>query len=160
MKTLQALCIGLVGIAAIAGAARTAPSNLELARQLARSGTLARLLPLVGNKETEELVAANADLSPADQRHLRQVAGQTFEQGLSRLMDAEAHIYATRLSRGDMLTLIERNRDPVSARYQAVLPAAIGAAMGAMEGSDFKRDVLTNYCAQTHKKCPTTDPSK
>jgi hypothetical protein len=117
---------------------QAAPSAEALAagERLARSGTVATLLPMMAAKETDELVAAHPELSAAEQAELRRVAAETLKTAAARLFAAEAKAYAERLSGADMEVLTARNTDAVAARWRAALPAAIAAAMGAMAGLD------------------------
>ncbi len=126
---------------------------IALGRRLAETGALASLLPMIAAKETDELVAAHATLSAADQAELRRTADATFQAGRAKLMAAQARAYAERLSPADLRTLAARADDAASRAYREVQPAVIVASMAAMAGMDLKRDTLAAFCAKTGKGC-------
>ena len=70
----------------VAAAAQPSPEALKLGRQLAETGTLATILPMVQQKETQELVAAHPELSSAEKERLRATAKTVYEQGRERLI--------------------------------------------------------------------------
>ena len=122
--------------------------------RLARTGTLATLLPMMVAKDTEELVAGQTGLNDADRAALRIVAAKKAEQGISRVMAVEGHAYASFLSLDDLKALVRFNESAVSRHFRAAQPKVIGATMQGLAGVDFKKDVLTEFCKQTGKACP------
>lgn len=134
-------------------AASPSPETLALGRQLAESGSLAALLPLIQAKETAELIAAHRELRPEDRAKLRSVAARTYAAGRERLMDATARAYAERLSVEDLRALVAFEKTPAAGRYRAAVPAAIAATMKAVGPMDFKGDVVKAYCKETGKLC-------
>jgi hypothetical protein len=139
---------------ALALAASTpSPEQLRLGRELAESGTLAALMPMVAEKETGELVAVHPELSEADQAALRATARATYQAGRDRLMDATGRAYAERLSAADLRALVAFNRTGAAAHYRAAMPGAIASAMQAVGGMDFKKDALAAFCRKTGKLC-------
>lgn len=137
-----------------AAAAQPSPEALRLSRQLADSGTLATILPMVASKEVEELVGAHPELSATETATLRATAKRVLEAGRERLMDSEARALAERLSLADLRAIAAFQRSPAAARYRAVTPAVIAAMMQSIGQMDFKGDVLKAYCRQTGKLCP------
>lgn len=136
------------------------PEASALALELARSGTLASLLPVIAAKETGELIAAHPELTPAEQGRLRAVAQATLDVGAARLFAATAREYARRLTLADLRQQVAVARLASSQRLRAAQPAAIAAAIaaqGADEGDgagfDFKRDTLTAFCRETGRAC-------
>jgi hypothetical protein len=135
--------------------AASAPSSegLRLGRELAESGTLAALMPMVAEKEIGELVAAHPELSEADRAAFRATARATYEAGRNRLMDATGRAYAERLSIADLRALVAFNRTRAAAHYRAAMPGAIASAMQAVGQMDFKKDALAAFCRKTGKLC-------
>lgn len=133
------------------------PEANALALELARSGTLASLLPLIAAKETGELIAAHPELTAAEQARLRAVAQATLEAGSARLFAATAREYARRLTLADLRQQVAVARLPSSQRLRQAQPAAIVGAMTVMgeggAGFDFKRDTLAAFCRETGKAC-------
>jgi hypothetical protein len=137
----------------VAAAAQPSPEALKLGRQLAETGTLATILPMVQQKETQELVAAHPELSSAEKERLRATAKTVYEQGRERLMKAEAQAYATRLSIPDLRTVVAFQRRPEGKRYRQAIPGVITDTMQRLGRMDFKGDVLAAYCKETGKLC-------
>ena len=136
---------------ALAAAAPT-PETEKLGRQLAETGTLAAMLPLIQAKETEELVA-QSELSDAEKAALRVTAKRVFEAGRERLLSATGKAYAERLSVEDLRQLIAFEKSDAAKRYRGAMPAAIAAAMQAAGPMDFKKDVRAAFCKESGKLC-------
>ena len=137
----------------LAAAAQPSAEALRLGRQLAETGTLATVLPLVQHKETEELVAAHPELSAAGKDLLRSTAQAVYRQGRDRLMQAEAESYARTLSISDLRSAVAFQNSPSGKRYRAAIPQVIADTMRQLGRMDFKGDVLAAYCKETGKLC-------
>ena len=137
----------------LAAAAQPSAEALRLGRQLADTGTLATVLPLVQHKETEELVAAHPELSAAGKDLLRSTAQAVYRQGRDRLMQAEAESYARTLSISDLRSAVAFQNSPSGKRYRAAIPQVIADTMRQLGRMDFKGDVLAAYCKETGKLC-------
>ena len=137
----------------LAAAAQPSAEALRLGRQLAETGTLATILPLVQQKETEELVAAHPELSAAGKDLLRSTAQAVYRQGRDRLMQAEAVSYARTLSISDLRSAVAFQNSPSGKRYRAAIPQVIADTMRQLGRMDFKGDVLAAYCKETGKLC-------
>ena len=137
----------------LAAAAQPSAEALRLGRQLAETGTLATVLPLVQHKETEELVAAHPELSAAGKDLLRSTAQAVYRQGRDRLMQAEAESYARTLSISDLRSAVAFQNSPSGKRYRAAIPQVIADTMRQLGRMDFKGDVLAAYCRETGKLC-------
>ena len=140
-------------IALLLAAAQPSPEALALGRKLAETGTLASLLPMIQQKETEELVADNPRLSAAEKDRLRATARRVYQTGLNRLMDAEALAYAKRLSIRDLRAAVSFQSSPAGRRARAAMPGVIGDTMKSVGNMDFKGDVRAAYCKETGKLC-------
>ena len=121
--------------------------------RLARTGTLATLLPMVTAKETEELVANHKELSDPDKVQLRAVAASRAEQQIQRVMAVEGHAYASNLSLADLKALVDFSEAEVAVRFRAAQPKVIAETMQGLAGMDFKKDVIAAFCKQTVKGC-------
>ena len=124
-----------------------------LGARLARTGTLAALLPLMEAKETEELVAQHPELSAEDQATLRASAKDVADRGADRLLAAEGKAYAAALSIADLLVLVAAAESEAAERMRAARPGVIAETMKAAAGFDFKKDALAAFCAKTGKGC-------
>ena len=140
-------------IALLLAAAQPSPEALALGRKLAETGTLASLLPMIQQKEAEELVADNPGLSAAEKDRLRATARRVYQTGLNRLMDAEALAYAKRLSIRDLRAAVSFQSSPAGRRARAAMPGVIGDTMKSVGNMDFKGDVRAAYCKETGKLC-------
>jgi hypothetical protein len=136
-----------------ATAAQPSPEALRLGRELAESGTLATVLPLMAKKETEELVAAHPELSAVEAATLRATANRVFTAGRERLMDSEARALAERLTLADLRAIAAFQRSSAAQHYRAATPEVIATMMESIGTMDFKGDVLKSYCRQTGKLC-------
>ena len=134
-------------------AAQPSAEALRLGRQLAESGTLATVLPMIEQKETDELVAAHPELSADEKAALKATAKRTYEAGRERLMTAEAQAYAQRLGIADLRAAVAFQTGPAGRRYRAAMPAVIGDTMKLIGTMDFKGDVTAAYCKETGKLC-------
>jgi hypothetical protein len=145
----------MVGALLLLAAAAAQPSAeaLKLGRQLAETGTLATVLPMVQQKETEELVAAHPELSAPEKDRLRATAKSVCEQGRERVMQAEAKAYAARLSIADLRAVVAFQGSPQGKRYRSAIPGVITDTMQQLGKMDFKGDVLAAYCKETGKLC-------
>ena len=146
------MLIAAMMLVAQAGAA--SPEAVALGERLARSGTLAALLPMMVAKETDELVAAHKELTVAEQAALRRTAQATADAGAAKLFAAEGREYAARLSAAELRALVAQAESPAARRLRAVQPQVIAGVMGAMGSMDFKKDAWAAFCAQAGKGCP------
>lgn len=136
-----------------AAAAQPSPEALRLGRELAETGTLATVLPLVQRKEADELVAAHPELSAAGKDLLRSTAQAVYQQGREKLMQAEALSYARTLGINDLRAAVAFQNSPSGKRYRVAIPKVIADTMQAIGKMDYKGDVLAAYCKQTGKLC-------
>lgn len=127
-----------------------------LGRQLAGTGVLATVLPMMSTQQTEELVAAHPELSDADKATLRAIAADTARTGTEKLLTAEGHAYAAALSVEDLRALVAAAASPAAQHLHAAQPRVIAATMQMAGGFDFKRDTLAAFCAKTRKACPAS----
>jgi hypothetical protein len=133
--------------------AAAGPEAERLGREIAASGTLGTILPIMKEQQIAELIAANPTLSTAEQTILRSVAEKQFATGRDRIFAAEGHQYAQTLSLTDLRAIAAYQRSPAAARMRAALPKVIARTMQAMDGMDFKGDVTKAMCAATGKLC-------
>lgn len=143
---LPVLLAGQVVPAAPAGQPAPSVEAVGLGERLARTGTLATLLPLQAAKEADELVAQHPELDASGQARLRSVARATAETMAARLFALEGRTYAELLSEADLRQLVAQAESPAAQRLRAAMPRAIMAVMGGMAGADFKRDTLAAFC--------------
>jgi hypothetical protein len=135
-------------------AAEPSAEALKLGREIAESGTLASMLPLIKQDEVGKLLKEHPELSAAEQAQLKQTADRVFTAGADKLFAATARGYAERLSVADLRVAAAYYRSPAAKRMQAALPQVIAGAMSAMQGMDFKKDLTAAYCKDTGKLCP------
>ena len=124
-----------------------------LGTRLARTGTLAALLPLMAAKETEELVAQHKELSQAEQGQLRATAQEVATAGAERLFAAEGNAYAANLSVEDLRALVTHSESGAAARMRTAMPKVIAQTMQSAGSIDFKKETLAAFCQRTGKGC-------
>jgi hypothetical protein len=134
--------------------AQPSAEALKLGRVIAESGTLASLLPMIKADETAKILKEHPDLTAAEQAKLRETAERVFSVGTDKLFTATARAYAERVSIDDLRKAAAYYRSPAAQRLQAAQPQVIAASVGAMQGMDFKKDLLAAYCKETGKLCP------
>lgn len=144
----------LIAAQAQAGAGAPSAAAVALGERLARTGTLATLLPLQTAKETDELIAAHPELSAADQATLRATARATADRMAARAFAVEGRRYAELLSEADLRQLVANAESPAAQRMRAAMPQVMAAVIGGMAGIDYKKDVMGAFCTQTGKGCP------
>ncbi|HEU0044083.1 hypothetical protein [Sphingomonas sp.] len=130
-----------------------APEAEALGLRLARTGTLAALLPMMGASETAELIKQNPELAQTEQAALRETAAATLEQGMARLMKAEGRAYASALSVDDLRALVAFAESAPARRQRAVMPKVIAGTMAAAGAFDFKQEVRAAFCTRAGKLC-------
>ena len=140
-------------IAILLAAAAPSAEALMLGRQLAESGTLATVLPMMQMKETEELIAAHPELSIDEKAALRVTSQRVFGIGRDKIMRAEAETYARRMSLADLKATVAFQKSPAGKRYRAAIPNVIEDVMPAIGKMDFKGDVSAAFCKETGKLC-------
>ncbi|WP_336960125.1 DUF2059 domain-containing protein [Sphingobium aquiterrae] len=133
-------------------AAPTAQAE-ALGIRLARSGTLASVLPAVAARETEELVSAHPELSAADVATLRATAADIARKGQDRILQAEGRAFAERLGEDDLKTLVAFYESPAAARMKAATPDVMKATMDLVGTVDFKGETMAAFCKATGKGC-------
>lgn len=133
-------------------AAPTAEAE-ALGVRLAKSGTLAALLPMMVTKDTEELVASQKDLTPAEQAQLRATAAEVGTAGMERLFAAEGKAYAAAVPVEDLRALVAHAESGAALRMRDAMPGVIAATMQSAGAIDFKKDVMAAFCAKTGKGC-------
>ena len=144
----------MILLAMMLGAAEPSPEALKLGREIAESGTLASLLPMIKADEIGKLLKDHPELSAAEQAQLRQTADRVYATGADKLFAATARGYAEQLSVEDLRIAAAYYRSPAAKRMQAALPKVIGASMAAMGSMDFRKDLEAAYCKETGKLCP------
>jgi hypothetical protein len=134
-------------------AMQPSPEALRLGRQLAESGTLATLLPMMKQSNMQELINNHPELSKDEQMKLRAAADRIYAADRERLMQVEARAYAQRMSIPDLRRVAKFQRSDSGKRYRAAIPGVIADTMQSIHGVDFKADVLAAYCKETGKLC-------
>ncbi|MBX3594766.1 hypothetical protein [Sphingomonas sp.] len=131
-----------------------APEAARLGRELAATGPLATVLPMIAEKETGEMLADHSDWSEADRAAFRATARRVYADGRDRLIAAIGAGYAKRLSVADLKTLLAAARSKAAGRRRAVEPMVIAEAMQSLGQLDFKGDVRKAWCAAGGRDCP------
>jgi hypothetical protein len=135
-------------------AAEPSPEALALGKEMAQTGMLATLLPILETETTEKLVAEYPELGDADRQKLRETAHRTYLEGRDRLLDADGRAYAEQLSIEDLRALVEFSRTDAAKHYRAAMPRIAASTMGRAGQMDFKKDVIAAYCKETGQLCP------
>lgn len=129
------------------------PAAEALGVRLARAGSMMSLLPLVAQKDTEALIEAHPDLSPAERQALRDTARRTLDAGMTRIATAFGRAYARRLPLADLEALVAQAESPVQGRLRAIQPGAMAEALATLGTLDFRKDTAAAFCHDTGKLC-------
>jgi len=144
----------MIWMALMIAAAEPSPEALALGKEMAQTGMLATLLPILETETTEKLVAEYPELGDADRQKLRETAHRTYLEGRDRLLDADGRAYAEQLSIEDLRALVEFSRTDAAKHYRAAMPRIAASTMGRAGQMDFKKDVIAAYCKETGQLCP------
>ena len=125
----------------------------ELGLRLAHAGTLAALMRLRAPDEIERIVAGHPELDAADQHRLREIGRQRIEEETERLLSAEGHAFAERLSVADLRLLVAAAESDAGKRRDAILPAVIKATIEATAQIDFGAETVKAFCKAAGKLC-------
>ena len=137
--------------AAPAGAAGS--QAIELGREIARSGTLATLAPLMMKSDVDEAIAENPQLTPEEASLLRRIGEAQASTLLERVIGIEGRAFADHLSTEDMQAIIAFERSPTAQRKRAAMVPVIMATVKELDGLDYAAEVKAEFCRQTGKLC-------
>jgi hypothetical protein len=126
----------------------------RLGVEVAKTGTLATLLPILAKKEAEEMVTDHAELSDAEKAELRSTAMRVADAKGAVLLQLTGKAYAKRLSEDQMRAVIAFEASAAGRAYRAAIPGAIVETMQGAGQLDFKKDVLAAFCTKTGEACP------
>lgn len=143
----------LLAFALAQAAAVPTTDATALGARLARSGSIMALLPMVAQKDTEELVAAHPELSADEQQKLRETAKVTFEAGMTRIETAFGTAYAKRFTEAELRELVALAENPAQRKLREVQPAVMAEALGSLGSLDLKADIAAAFCRDTGKLC-------
>lgn len=134
---------------------QTAPAAdaQALAREIAGTGSLVRLLPTVAAKETEELAKDTPGLTPAEIGTLKETAAVVQAQARERLIAAMAPTYAAKLTPEQMRAVLAFEASPAATAKRDADMAATIAAASVLGGYDYKGSVMAEFCKKTGKGC-------
>lgn len=143
----------ILAVLALLAATPTAEAE-RLGVAVARTGTLATLLPIVTAKETEELVAAHPDLSDSDKAAFRATAAEVASASREKLMRLTGHAYAMRLTTAEMRAILAFQDSPAGRAFRAAMAPAIVETLQGAGNMDFKKEAAAAFCTKTGKACP------
>lgn len=129
------------------------PEALTLGKQLAGSGMLATIAPMLIEKDIAELAAEAPDLSADERARLTEIGRVEGKAGVERLTASLGAAYAKRLSVADMRALVAHNAGPAAQRWREAEMPAVMEAMQTLGAIDLKKTVAAEFCARTGKLC-------
>jgi hypothetical protein len=131
----------------------TKSEAIELGREIARSGTLATLAPLMMKSDIDEAIAENPELTPGERALLRRIGEAQALALLERLINVEGRAFADNLSTEDMQAIVAFERSPTAQRKRAAMVPVIAATVRELDGVDYAAGVKAEFCQQTGKLC-------
>lgn len=129
------------------------PEAIALGRQVAENGALGSLLPVIAQRDIEELIASDPGLTAEQQAQLRATGARIFAAGLDRLMTANGRAIAERLTVQQLREIVAFNRSPAAVALREATPAAILGTMQAVGNVDLKRDIREAFCRESGRLC-------
>ncbi len=129
------------------------PEAERLGRELAASGSIEVILPIIAAKETDEVIAQHPELAANDQELLRQTGQKVAVEGRNKLIYAFGHQWALALKITDLRALVAFNKTAAATHYRSLMPAVTLGALQTLGKLDFKRDLAAAFCSQTGKLC-------
>lgn len=129
------------------------PEAEALGKRLAEAGTLATLLPMVAQKEAEEMIADIPDLTDAEKQMLRDISAETARAGLDQVTTQMGAVYAQKMTVAEMRAIVAFNDSPAAQKHRALQPEVIAASVAALGPVDHKGSTLKAFCAKTGKGC-------
>lgn len=146
----------LMVLAAVAmQVAQPSAEAIALGRQVAENGTLGSLLPLLAQRDVEELISSNPSLTAVQQAQLRTTGTRIAVAGIDRLLTANGRALAERLTIEQLREVVAFDSTPAAEALRAATPAAIVATMTTIGDLDLKRDIRAAFCRESGQLCET-----
>ncbi|HXV00067.1 MAG TPA: DUF2059 domain-containing protein [Caulobacteraceae bacterium] len=130
------------------------PATLALARKVAEHDDFLGLVRTVGGAQVAGVEASLGPLTPAEKVKVEAIAKSKLDEGLGRVVDKIAVIYAATMSSQDLQATASFLATPAGQAYSNRLFKVLPGLGESLKGFDFKREVLAQTCAQIGKGCP------
>ncbi|HEY2177639.1 MAG TPA: hypothetical protein VGH15_03590 [Caulobacteraceae bacterium] len=131
------------------------PATLALARQVAEHDDFLGLIRTVGGAQIAGVEASLGPLTPAEKAKVESIGKAKLDQGLGRVVDKIAAVYAVTMSPADLRATAAFLTSPAGEVYSGRLIKVLPGLGESMKGFDFKREMLADTCAQLTKGCPS-----
>lgn len=133
--------------------AQPSAEAIALGRQVAENGTLGSLLPVLAQRDIEELISTNPSLTAPQQAQLRSTGMRIAQAGIDRLLIANGRALAERLTIDQLREIVAFDSRPAAAALRAATPAAVVATMQTIGELDLKRDIRAAFCRESGQLC-------
>lgn len=162
---MKALACGLVALActvfALDASAQTVASppsaeTLALARRVAAHDDFLALVQMTGAAQVAGIEHSLGDLTASEKAKVDEIGKAKLAEGQNRVIDKLAGVYAATFTPQELRATAAFLETPTGTAFAARLIKVLPALGEGMKGFDFKREVLTQTCAEIKKGCPAT----
>ena len=137
------------------------PEAMALARRVAARDDFLVMIETAAGGQVGEVERGMGDLTAAEKAKVGDIAKAKLEEGINRVVEKLAVVYAQKFSEADLRTIDAFLQTPVGRTYSERLLPTLTAVGEAMKGFDFKRQVRTEACVEIKKGCEdSTMPTK
>jgi hypothetical protein len=145
-----------------AAPAAPAPSQeaIALARRAAARDDFLVMIQSVAGAQVEGVEKGLGDLTPAEKIKVDEIGKRKMAEGVDRVVDKLATVYAKEFSLVDLRTIDTFLQTPAGKAYSERLLPTLTVVGEAMKGFDFKREVRAEACAEIKKGCEDAAPMK
>jgi hypothetical protein len=145
-----------------AAPAAPAPSQeaMALARRAAARDDFLVMIQSVSGGQIAEVEKGMGDLSPAEKIKVDEIGKRKMAEGIDRVVDKLAAVYAKEFSLEDLRTIDAFLQTPAGKAYSERLLPTLTVVGEGMKGFDFKREVRAEACTEVKKGCEDAAPMK
>lgn len=136
------------------------PEAMALARKVAARDDFLVMIDTVAAGQVGEVEKGMGDLKPDEKIKVDQIGRQKRDEGVARVVDTLAAVYAQKFSVADLRAIDAFLQTPAGKAYSERLLPTLMAVGESMKGFDFKREVRTEACTEIRKGCEDAAPMK
>ncbi len=126
---------------------------MALARKVAARDDFLVMIESAAGGQVGEVEQGMGDLTAAEKAKVGDIAKAKLEEGINRVVEKLAVVYAQKFSEGDLRTIDAFLQTPAGRTYSERLLPTLTAVGEAMKGFDFKRQVRAEACLEIKKGC-------
>ena len=153
------IAIFAFGVAAETGAPpKPTAEALAAARKVARHDDFLAFVQMDAASKIGRIEHDLGDLTPAEKSRVEAIGKAKQAEGTARVVDKLAQVYATTFTADQLRSMADFLESPAGMAYAGRFMTTLPALGEGMKGFDFKREVLSQTCAELKKGCPEKSP--